>query len=95
MHIAQRELLRDFARQHADAKNRLDAWEDHVKNVRWRSPHDLKQSYPKASIVDSVNVIFDIVRNKYRLWAKVNYTSGSVLIKKVGTHREYDKWDIQ
>jgi mRNA interferase HigB len=95
MRLANRPLLRDFALQHSDAKTQLDTWEDNIKGVQWKTPQDLKQSYPKASIIDGVNVVFDIVRNRYRIWVKVNYAAGIVMIKKIGTHREYDKWDIK
>ncbi|MFI5240602.1 MAG: type II toxin-antitoxin system HigB family toxin [Candidatus Saccharimonadia bacterium] len=95
MRLANRQLLRDFALQHIDAKTQLDTWEDNIKDMQWKTPHELKQSYPKASIIDGANVVFNIIRNRYRIWVKVNYTAGIVLIKKIGTHREYDKWDIK
>ena len=95
MRTAKRQLLRDFAALHEDASKQLTALEDNIRNTQWSNPHDLKQSYPKASLVGNQNVIFDICRNKYRVWAKVNYTAGVVLFKQIGTHREYDKWNIE
>jgi len=38
-------------------------------------------------------VIFDIGGNKYRLIVHVAYKFHRVLIKFVGTHKEYDKID--
>ena len=38
-------------------------------------------------------IIFDIGGNKYRLVVHVAYGFGRVLIKFVGTHREYDRID--
>jgi len=32
--------------------------------------------------------------NKYRLETEINYTVGVVLIKRMGTHGEYSKWDL-
>jgi mRNA interferase HigB len=43
-------------------------------------------------VADS-RVIFDIGRNKYRLVVRVSYRFKQVLIKFVGTHREYDRID--
>ena len=54
----------------------------------------LKGRYPKASILRNQNVVFDICRNKYRLWVKVSYKNEIVLIEKIGTHKEYEKWNI-
>jgi len=95
MRLANRPLLRDFAQKHSDAKTKLDAWEDNIKGMQWKASRDVMQSYPKADIIGGINVVFDIVHNKYRLWAKINYTAGVIMIKKIGTHREYDKWDIK
>lgn len=46
-----------------------------------------------GSTVDFVadsRIIFDISGNKYRLVVHVSYTFGRVLVKFIGTHREYD-----
>ena len=32
--------------------------------------------------------------NKYRLWTQISYKNKIVLIKKMGTHNEYEKWDL-
>lgn len=95
MRIANRKVLRDFAALYIDARKQVQALEDNIRNVQWHNPHDLKQNYPKASLPGNNNVIFDICYNRYRIWAKVNYLSGVVLFKRAGTHREYDKWDIE
>ncbi|MFH1288148.1 MAG: type II toxin-antitoxin system HigB family toxin [bacterium] len=55
---------------------------------------DLKQRYPKASILKDKYVVFNICGNKYRLLVQVAYNTSIVLIKKIGTHKEYDNWNI-
>lgn len=94
MQISNRRILHEFALVHSDAKKQLIAWEEHVKNVQWSNPHELKQSYPKASIIGEQNVVFNIKRDNYRLWVKVHYPSHSVYIEKIGTHKDYDTWNI-
>jgi len=36
--------------------------------------------------------IFNIAGNKFRLIAIVHYSTGSVFIRQMLTHSEYDKW---
>ena len=94
MKLIGKQPLRNFTERHADARSQIESWEAEVEEAQWSTPHELKSRYPKASIVKSQNVIFDICRNKYRLWVKVNYKNQTVLIKKIGTHKEYEKWEI-
>jgi len=94
MKLLGKKLLRDFKQRHTDARSQIDSWEAEVEEAKWGSPHDLKRRYPKASFPGNQQAIFDICRNKYRLLVQVNYKNEIVLIKKIGTHKEYDRWVI-
>jgi len=94
MQLIGKQLLHDFKATHADARPQLDSWEAEVEEEEWKTPHDLKNKYPQVSLPGNQQAIFDICRNKYRLWVSVAYKTGVVLVKKIGTHKEYDKWDI-
>ena len=94
MELLGKKLLHDFKERHADARSQVESWEAEVEEAQWDTPHDLKARYPKASLVGDQQVVFDISKNRYRLLVRVNYKNKKVLIKKVGTHKEYDKWDI-
>lgn len=89
-----KKLLYDFKQTHADARSQVESWEAEVEGTQWRNPHDLKCRYPKASLVKDQHVYFDFCWNKYRLLVQVNYKNGIVLVKKIGTHKEYDNWRI-
>jgi len=39
-------------------------------------------------------VVFDIKGNKYRLVTIINYELKIVLVRRIGTHAEYSKWDL-
>lgn len=95
MQLINKQLLRDFAEKHADAKQQLVSWETEVEAAEWKTPHDVKGRYQKADFPGNLQAIFDICRNKYRLWVQIAYRTGVVFIKKIGTHKEYDKWDIK
>jgi mRNA interferase HigB len=94
MRLIGKKLLFDFKKKHADARSRIESWEAEVEEAEWDAPHELKKRYLKASLVKNNQVIFDIYRNKYRLLTQVNYKNKIVLIHKIGTHKEYDKWRI-
>lgn len=94
MKLIGRKILNDFKEQHADARSQIESWETEVEEAQWSSPVDLKRRYPKASILNDQYVVFNVCWNKYRLLVQVGYKTNIVLIKKIGTHKEYDKWNL-
>jgi len=87
-------MLREFIDDHADARSQLESWEAEVEAADWKTPHDLKMRYPKASLPGGQQAIFNICGNRYRLWVSVAYRAGVVMVRKIGTHKEYDNWKI-
>lgn len=94
MRLIGKKILFDFKNKHADARSQIESWEAEVEEAEWNAPHELKRRYPKASIVKTQQVIFNICRDKYRLLTQVNYKNKIILVRKIGTHKEYDKWRI-
>ena len=77
------------------ARTQYDAWRAIAATERWRTPEDLKRSHPKASILKSGRVVFNIKGNDFRLIAALNYAAGVVAIRFFGTHAEYDRIDAE
>jgi mRNA interferase HigB len=75
----------------SDAKPDLLSWYWHSKSATWRNPHDVKASYPKASILKGGVVIFNIRGNEFRLITRINFQTAVVLVEWIGTHQEYDR----
>jgi mRNA interferase HigB len=59
------------------------------------TPQQIKDQYRSASFVGQNRVVFNIHGNKYRLVVAVAYKFGAVYIKFVGTHKDYDKIDVE
>ncbi|HUO50180.1 MAG TPA: type II toxin-antitoxin system HigB family toxin [Candidatus Paceibacterota bacterium] len=95
MELIGKEKLDDFKRRHPNAQSQLDAWEAEVRSATWKTPHDVQQRYQKVSLPGKQQAIFNFCGNQYRLLAKIAYKLGIVLVKEIGTHKEYDKWDIE
>ena len=72
-----------------------NAWLAIVDRAQWRTPEDVKASYPKASLLKGSRVVFNIKGNDYRLIASVQYQAGVLVIRFFGTHAEYEKIDAE
>jgi mRNA interferase HigB len=94
MQVIARRTLKQFWERHPQAAGPLRAWFAVASKARWRGPADVKRQF--GATVDFVadnRIIFDIGGNRYRLIVRVSYEFGRLMIKFVGTHKEYDKID--
>lgn len=91
MQIIALRTLKDFWLAHASAKGPLSAWYHEAVRSDWRSFQDIKKKYRHADVLPGNRVVFDIKGNTYRLVVRINYQSGCVFIRFIGTHAEYDK----
>ena len=88
--IISRKKLIDFWQRFPDAKEALESWYAEAKAANWQTPAEIKAQYRNASILKDSRVVFNICGNKYRLIVKISYHASIVLIRFVGTHKEYD-----
>jgi mRNA interferase HigB len=90
MRIIKRGALVQFWERHPDAKASLESWYGVVRGATWQTPVEMKQIYPNADL-GGRRTIFNIVGNKYRLIARVNYQTQRVFVLHILTHAEYDR----
>ena len=97
MRIISKKALKDFYEQskYKDSKSALESWHKEVLKLDWNIPNDIKEMYGSASIIGDTKVVFNIAGNKYRLIVTINYYAKIVFIKFVGTHKQYDKINIE
>jgi len=93
MRLIAKKILREFWENQSDSEEQLKTWYKEASKAVWNSPIDIKSEYPKAIILKSGRVVFNICGNKYRLIVRINYSRGWVFIRFIGTHSEYEKLD--
>ena len=80
--------------RYPNAETPLSAWYKQVKDADWNRPADVKTAFgTSVDFVGDNRIIFDIGGNKFRLIVRVSYRYKRVLIKFIGTHKEYDEID--
>ena len=81
--------------EYIDAKESTLSWYRHTANADWSSPAEVKEDFRNASILKDGRVVFNIAGNKYRLVVWINYAYRVVYVRFIGTHKQYDKIDVQ
>lgn len=94
MKVVGQPKLEKFMKKHSRAKSPLSAWLQDAIDSEWKTPQDIKNRYNSADFLNNNKVIFNIGGNNFRLVVIVRYQNGIVMIDKVGTHAEYDKWKL-
>jgi mRNA interferase HigB len=77
------------------ARVQYEAWLAIAQAAEWKTPAEVKRSHPKASILKSGRVVFNIKANDYRLVALVQYRDSVLMIRFFGSHEEYDGIDAE
>lgn len=97
MRVIAKSTLRAFYGEpnYADSQSALEAWHNEVLKAEWQNPNEIKAQYKSASIVGNNKVVFNICGNKYRLIVKINYFAEIVYVKFIGTHKQYDKINVE
>ena len=90
MRVITAKHIKAFGETHADAKGALSTWLEEVEGAQWRTPHDVQAMFPYVSILGNNRLCFNIRGNTYRLIVAVLYSRGIVMVKFIGTHRQYD-----
>ncbi len=95
MQVIAKRALKAFWDRHPQSKQPLSTWYRVVSEASWQTPADIKAAFgTNVDFVGDNRAIFDIGGNKYRLIVHVAYAPYyRVLIKFVGTHKDYDRID--
>ena len=93
MRIITEARVREFMERVPRSAEAMSRWAETIESAKWRNPSDLKATFGSASFVGDLTV-FNVGGNKYRVLAFIHYRNQAVYIKKLGTHKEYDQWDL-
>ena len=95
MRIHNRATLVAFIEEYPLAEKALRSWYAIAKEADWANSNELKEQLGNASIINKKRVVFNIHGNKFRLVADVEYTFQKIFIIWFGTHKAYDKIEIE
>ena len=95
MNIIVKRAILYYISQYPQAKVALLTWYNEFSKFNFLNFNELKQVYGNASIVANNRIVFNIKGNDYRLVASINFKQLAAYIIWFGTHKEYDKIDVE
>lgn len=70
-------------------------WFNEFSKLDFGNFNELKRVYGNASIVNNNRVVFNIKGNDFRLVVSINFIHGAAYVIWFGTHKEYDKINVE
>jgi mRNA interferase HigB len=86
--IAKRRLM-ELAAKHGDCTDQIFDWYKVARRSEWHSLAEVRESFRHADSVGD-KTVFNIKGNDYRLIVHIRYRTGTIYVKELLTHAEYD-----
>lgn len=93
MRIVTEKRIREFIEREPRSVEPITAWMETIRKAAWANPAELKATFAHASFIGDLTAP-NLGGNKYRLVAFVHYRAQIVCIKRIGSHKEYNKWKL-
>ncbi|MGC6407583.1 type II toxin-antitoxin system HigB family toxin [Pasteurella sp. PK-2025] len=94
MDIIGKEKLIQYAEIHPNARSSIEDWIVVMETSQFKTTQELKEMFSSVSFLPKKHCIFNINGNHHRLFVKVVYVAGKMIVKWIGTHAEYNKKDF-
>ena len=86
MHVISYKRVREFIKMHPDSSIQLRSWYRRLSRKRPSNIHELRRAFPGVDYVGNYRYVFNIKENRYRVVAKILFTTQVAYIRFVGTH---------
>ena len=95
MRVIAKSKITDYCATNKNAETALEEWYHKTKQAEWTCFADMKQTFNSVDNVGNQHYVFNMRGNNYRLIVVVKFTIKTVLIRFIGTHKEYDEIDAK
>jgi mRNA interferase HigB len=86
--------IREFLNRHKEVEDQLNNWYIITGKSDWANFNEMRQLFNSVDAVGNDLYVFNIKGNDYRLIARIIFRVRTVYIKFIGTHKEYDKVNL-
>ena len=84
-----------YTEKYPIAKNQLLTWYNEVLKFDFDNFNELKEVYGNARLVSNQRVVFTIKGNDFSLVVAFNFRRKTCYTILFGTHKDYDKIDVE
>ena len=93
--IISKAKLITFYTVESKAKEAMLQWYHIVQLSDWDDFHSIKQRFNSVDYIGNDRYVFNLGGNKYRIVTLLHFSTRTMYIRFVGTHKQYDKIDCK
>ena len=86
--------IRQYIDKHKVVEDQLNNWYIIAEKSDWANFNELRQMFNSVDAVGNDLYVFNIKGNEYRLIVRIIFRVRTIYIKFIGTHKEYDKVNL-
>lgn len=94
MVIISYKTIREYTDRRKDVEDQLNNWYTITEKSDWANFNEMRQIFNSVDSVGNDLYVFNIKGNDYRLIVRIIFRVRTIYIKFIGTHKEYDKVDL-
>lgn len=83
----------EHVKKHPHSEKSLSVLKKGLKQGQFSNINEVKDFFPRVSILKNDRVVIKFIGNKYRLVMKFNFHVKIAYVRFIGTHKEYDRID--
>lgn len=91
MVVITKSKLLSFYESDPVAKEPLLKWYHLSVLSNWQDFHSIKETFNSVDSVGNDRYVFNVAGNNYRIVAMIHFSTRTVYIRFVGTHKQYDR----
>ena len=91
MVIISKAKIIEFYENEPKAKESILYWYNTTLLSNWNDFHSLKKTFNSVDSIGNDRYVFNSGGNKYRIVAMIHFSTRTVYLRFVGTHKQYDK----
>jgi mRNA interferase HigB len=94
MRVFSRGTLIKFWEKYPKSEKQLRALYDILKKNEFKNSNEIIEVFNTADVIKDGKIVFNICHNDYRLIIRFRYEKHLAFILFIGTHKEYDRLDV-
>ena len=95
MVVISKAKLIEFYTYEPKTKETLLVWYNTTIICNWKDFHAIKETFNSVDSIGNDRYVFNVGGNKYRIVAMIHFSTRTIYIRFVGTHKQYDKIDCK